>query len=35
MKEIYKQKSYDLNKLINFDFDTSYYSSKLKYDLGD
>ena len=35
MKEIYKQKSYDLDKLINLDFDLDYYHSKLKYDLGD
>lgn len=35
MKEIYKQKSYDLGKLINLDFDTSYQFSKLEYDLGD
>ncbi|RUS58351.1 hypothetical protein QI30_01170 [Kurthia sp. 3B1D] len=35
MKEIYKQKSYDLEKLINFEFDLDYYHSKLKYDLGD
>ena len=35
MKEIYKQKSYDLEKLINLDFDFDYYHSKLKYDLGD
>ncbi|AMA64205.1 hypothetical protein SFB93_11115 [Kurthia gibsonii] len=35
MKEIYKQKSYDLGKLINLNFDTSYYYSKLEYDLED
>jgi len=35
MKEIYKQKSYDLGKLINLDFDTSYQFSKLEYDLED
>ncbi len=35
MKEIYKQKNYDLDKLINLDFDFDYHYSKLKYDLGD
>lgn len=35
MKAIYKQKSYDLGKLIHLHFDTSYYQSKLEYDLED
>ncbi|WP_010289793.1 hypothetical protein [Kurthia massiliensis] len=35
MKEMYKQKSYDLDKLIYVDFDTNYHHSKLKYDVDD
>lgn len=35
MKELYKQKTYDLDALIHLDVDTDYYTSKLKYDLGD
>lgn len=35
MKEIYRQKKYDLNTLINFDFKIGRYFSKLEYDLED
>ena len=35
MKEIYKQKIYDLDNLINLDFDISRSFSNLEYDFGD
>lgn len=35
MKEAYRQKSYNLDQLIQFDYDSEFRFSKLVYDLGD